>query len=242
MKPAKHQFTILKQICEHIPAYLVPKLARKHGVAGNARSFSPWSHIVALLHTQLSHALSLNDVCDTLRNHEAQLGTLRNATSPKTKWVLSRQPDSKCRQGRGTLLSMLSHIQKTHPKFGLGHQYSGLPRRFKRAVHAMDSTTIQLVMNCLSWAKHRRRKAAAKCHLQLNLQTFLPTVALVKAANSHDSTEAKELCANLRDGEIVVFDKAYIYFPHLHTLDERGVFWVTRAKSNMRYSLVEQRP
>ena len=28
MKPAKHEYTILKQICQHIPAHLVPKLAR----------------------------------------------------------------------------------------------------------------------------------------------------------------------------------------------------------------------
>jgi len=86
MKPVRHQFTILKQICELIPASLVPKLALKHGVVGKARSFSPWSHIVALLHTQLAHALSLNDACDALRNHEAQLeaqlDTLRKASPP----------------------------------------------------------------------------------------------------------------------------------------------------------------
>jgi hypothetical protein len=242
MKPAKHQFTILKQICHLIPAYLVPKLARKHGVDLKARSFSPWSHVVALLHTQLSHALSLNDVCDTLRNHEAQLGTVRKATPPSRNGFSHANRTRNADMAEDLFWSVLSHIQKTHPKFGIGHRYSGLPRRFKRTIYAMDSTTIQLVMNCLSWAKHRRRKAAAKCHLQLNLQTFLPTVALVKAANSHDSTEAKELCANLRDGEIVVFDKAYIDFPHLHTLDKRGVFWVTRSKSNIRYSLVNQRP
>jgi len=32
MKPAKHQYTILKQICQHIPAHLVPKLARSFEV------------------------------------------------------------------------------------------------------------------------------------------------------------------------------------------------------------------
>ena len=32
MKPAKHKFTLLKQVIENIPAYAVAKLARKHGV------------------------------------------------------------------------------------------------------------------------------------------------------------------------------------------------------------------
>jgi hypothetical protein len=92
----------------------------------------------------------------------------------------------------------------------------------------------------MDWAKHRRRKAAAKCHMRLDLQTFLPRFALVKAANTHDSTEAAELCAEIRDGEIVVFDKAYVDFAHLHALSGRGVFWVTRAKDNMAYEIVGQ--
>jgi len=135
---------------------------------------------------------------------------------------------------------VLSHIRKFHPEFGFKHGYSGLPQRFKRTIHAIDSTTIQLVVNSISWAKHRRRKAAAKCHMGLNLQTFLPEIAIVKAANTHDSTEAIELCSALKDGEIAVMDKAYVDFKHLSLLDNRGVFWVTRAKTNMDYKVVGQ--
>jgi len=58
--------------------------------------------------------------------------------------------------------------------------------------------------------------------MRLDLQTFLPRFALVKAARTHDSTEAVELCAGIHDGEIVVFDKAYIDFAHLYTLSGRG--------------------
>lgn len=39
MKPAK--FTLLKQVVENIPAYLVSKLARMHGVTEKSRTFSP---------------------------------------------------------------------------------------------------------------------------------------------------------------------------------------------------------
>jgi hypothetical protein len=134
----------------------------------------------------------------------------------------------------------LEHLQKQAPEFGMGRRYKGMPRRFKRTVHAVDSTTINLVANCMDWAKHRRRKAAAKCHMRLDLQTFLPRFALVKAADTHDSTEAVELCADIRAGEIVVFDKAYVHFQHLYGLTERTVFWVTRAKSNMQYESVGQ--
>ena len=73
-----------------------------------------------------------------------------------------------------------------------------------------------------------------------DLQTFLPRFALVKAANTPDSTEAVELCADIEAGEIVVFDKAYVDVAHLYTLNERDVFWVARAKNNMAYDIVGQ--
>jgi IS4 transposase len=76
--------------------------------------------------------------------------------------------------------------------------------------------------------------------MQLNLQTFLPEFAIVKEASTHDSTEAYRLCLNLKSGEIAVFDKAYVDFPHLADLDKRDVFWVTRAKNNMKCRIVKQ--
>ena len=105
----------------------------------------------------------------------------------------------------------------------------------------VDSTTIPLVAHCLDWAKHRRRKAAAKCHLRLDLHSHLPRFALIDTATDNDAKRAREVCAGLRDGEIVVFDKAYVDFAHLHELHERGVWWVTRAKENMQYRVAKRR-
>ena len=240
MKPAKHQYTILKQICQYIPAHLVSKLARSFGIDKKARTFSPWSHIVAMLHVQIAHSLSLNDVADTLRNHSGVLTTIRGATPPSRNGLSHANRVRDPNMAQALFWDVLSHIQNSHPDFGIGHKYSGLPRRFRRTVYAVDSTTIQLVANCIDWAKHRRRKAAAKCHMQLNLQTFLPEFALVKEASTHDSTEAYRLCMSLKSGEIAVFDKAYVDFPHLCDLDRRGIFWVTRAKDNMKYRIVKE--
>lgn len=66
----------------------------------------------------------------------------------------------------------------------------------------VDSTTIQLIANCLDWAKHRRRKAAAKMHLRLDLRSFLPNFILVKTAGTHDSAEAPALCVGINEGEM----------------------------------------
>lgn len=74
----------------------------------------------------------------------------------------------------------------------------------------------------------------------LDAQSFLPRFAIVKSANSHDAVMARSLCSQLRDGEIVVFDKAYVDFKHLFELMQRGILWVSRAKSNMKYRIVKK--
>ena len=104
----------------------------------------------------------------------------------------------------------------------------------------MDATTIQLVASCMDWAKHRRRKAAAKCHLWLNLQCLLPSFALIDTAKHHDNKRAREFCAGLRAGESVLFDKAYVAFAHHFDLLRRGIFWVTRAKDNLQCRLADR--
>ena len=231
-RPTRSKYAILHQVCQLIPTHLVPKLAREYGVDKRARTFSPWSHVLALLYTQLAHALSLNDVCDALRNHAAKLFTIRRASAPSRNALSYANRNRDAAMAERLFWETLEHLGRLCPKFG-GRTYKGVPRRFKRTIRAVDSSTIKLVANCVDWARHRRRKAAAKLHLQLDLQSFLPSFAVVDTARRSDSSHAREVCANLEEGEIVVFDKAYVDFGHLFDLDQRGVFWVTRAKTNM---------
>ena len=113
-------------------------------------------------------------------------------------------------------------------------------RRFKRAIHAVDSSTIKLIMSCFSWAQHRRRKAAAKLHLRLDLQSFLPGYAIVDKAKGHDNQKAWELCSGLKAGEIVIFDMAYVAFAHLWELLRRKVWWVSRVRENQQFRIVKK--
>jgi len=59
---------------------------------------------------------------------------------------------------------------------------------------------------------------------QVHPGTFLPNFILVESAGNYDAIEAAEDCAGRHTGEIVVFDKAYIDFRHLHALNQRGIF------------------
>ncbi len=136
--------------------------------------------------------------------------------------------------------AVFEHLGNLSPRFVSGKAGKRFARKFKRAIHVVDSTTIQLIASCMDWARHRRRKAAAKCHLRLDLQSFLPRFAIVDTARHNDAKRARELCAGIKAGEIVIFDKAYVDFAHLADLCVRRVFWVTRAKDNLRFKVVRR--
>ncbi len=93
-----------------------------------------------------------------------------------------------------------------------------------RMIRVANSTTIELIASCMSWAKHRRRKAAVKCHLRLDLQSLLPRFAIVDTARDNDNGRAREVCAGIRSAEIVLFDRAHVDFAYLFGLLIRGVF------------------
>lgn len=239
IKPTRSQFNILRQICNLIPEHTVSKIAHQTGVAEQARTFSPWSHVVDLLFAQLSHSIGLNDLCDSLQLHSGPLSTIRGATPPSRNGLSHANRERSPEMAEQLFWSVLEHLKTQSPGFAGGAR-RGPAFRFKMPIHIIDATVLQLVAHCLDWAKHRRRKAALKTHLRLNLQSLLPGLVIVDTAAEHDNARARELCADLKSGEIALFDKGYLDYCHLRDLDERGVFWVTRARDNMDYTVVQK--
>jgi IS4 transposase len=238
--PAGSKLNLLRQICNFIPEFQVGKLARETGVDKRVRTFSAWSHVVSLLFAQLTHSIGLNDVCDALGLHSGPLSSIRGATPP-TRNNLSHANKVRCADMAEKLFwSVFEHLGNLSPRFISGRAGKRFARKFKRAIHVVDSTTIPLIASCMDWARHRRRKAAAKCHLRLDLQSFLPRFAIVDTARHNDAKRAREVCAAIKAGEIVIFDKAYVDFAHLADLCMRLVFWVTRAKDNLRFKVVRR--
>ena len=238
--PAGSKLNLLRQICNLIPGFLVSTLARETGVDKKVRTFSAWSHVLSLLFAQLTHSIGLNDVCDALGLHSGPLSSLRGATAPTRNNLSHANKVRSADMAEKLFWAVFEHLRNLSPSFVSGRAGKRFARKFKRAIHLVDSTTIPLIASCMDWARHRRRKAAAKCHLRLDLQSFLPRFAIVDTARHNDAKRARELCAAIKTGEIVIFDKAYVDFAHLAELCMRMVFWVTRAKDNLRFKVVRR--
>ena len=238
-KPAKKSpYTVLNQICNLIPPLLVPNLARQHGVDRKSRTFSPWSHVVSLMFAHLSHAFGLNDVCDAMGEHAGKVWRIREATPPRRNTFSHANARRDSAMAEALYWKMRAVCSGLSETFVRGGRREGFLRRLKKPVFAMDSTTIALVANCMPWAKHRRKKAAVKCHLSLNLQNHLPQAICVEEARHHDNRQARFLCNPLQDGSIMVADKAYSDFRHFRELTAKGVVWVVRVRRDTAFRVV----
>jgi len=240
INPAKSKLSILNQICKIVPGHLAIKTARELNIEDKARTFDFWSHLVTMVFAQLSHAWSLNDVCDTLSMNEGSLREIRGAKVPSRNGLSHANRIRDAAFAEKMYWQVQEHLEQAHAGFGW-HKVRNYAHRFKRPINLVDASTIPLVANCMGWAKHRRRKAAAKCHLRLDLESFLPRFVVIDTAAEHEATRARELCLDLEGGEIAVFDKGYLDLEHLFQLTQREVFWVTRAKENLAYELLESK-
>ena len=178
--PTASNFTVLRQLCNYIPPHLVPKLARETGVDEKTRTFDEWSHIVSLCYAQVTHSIGLNDVCDALQLNSGPLSALRGATPPTRNNLSHANKVRDAVMAEKLFWAVYAYLGDLSPKFVSGKSAKRFARRFKRTIHLVDSTTIELIASCMDWAKHRRRKAAAKCHLRLDLQSFLPRFAIIR--------------------------------------------------------------
>jgi hypothetical protein len=216
---------------------LVPKLARRFGVEAKARTFSPFSHVVALLFAQLSHALSLNDICDSLQMMVTPLRALRGATPPSRNALSHANKTRDCAMGEALFWEVLGHLQHSFPAFHHGANPCQAPR-FRRSIHVIDATVVELIASCVDWANHNRRKAAIKCHMRLALRSLLPSFAFIDSAREHDVQHVRRLCNNLQRGEVVLCDKGYHLMAHFYELTQRGVYFVSRARENVCFKVV----
>jgi hypothetical protein len=107
-------------------------------------------------------------------------------------------------------------------------------------VYALDSTTIDLCMSVFPWAHFRSTKSAVKMHTLLDLRGNIPSFIHISNGKLHDVHALDMLLPE--PGAIYVMDRGYIDFARLHTLQQAGAFFVTRAKSNLSSHRVYSAP
>src|SRR5690606_25673625 len=110
----------------------------------------------------------------------------------------------------------------------------------QQSVYALDSTTIDLCLSLFPWARFQRTKAAVKLHTLLDLRGSIPSFIHISDGKLHDVNVLDLLLPEA--GAFYVMDRGYHDFERLYVLHQAGSFFVTRARSNMKFSRLHARP
>ena len=138
--PTRSKLSVFRQLCNLIPTHLVSQLARDTGAQEKSRSFSPWSHLVSLLLAQFTHAIGLNDVCDSLRLHSGPLSAIRGATPPSRNNLSHANKVRPAALAEQLFWKTLEHLQNLSPAFAAGRAGKRLAHRFRTAIHVAPAS------------------------------------------------------------------------------------------------------
>ncbi len=223
-----HHNTVFSQILKLVPRHEFESLARAHHRGRAFRSASRWSQFVAMSLAQLAGRCSLRDIVDNLGAQAHRLYHLGSAKVSRSN--LARINDDKPYALYEALFGKLLHrCQAQAP----GHGF-----RFHNRLYSLDASTIDVCLSLFPWAKFRSTKGAVKLHVGLNHAGHLPEFVAISDGKTSDIEHGRTLA--FPAGSVVVMDRGYTDYSWYNQLNEKGIFFVTRLKSNARYRVVER--
>jgi hypothetical protein len=203
-----------------------------HNAEHAAKGFSCWDQFTSMMFCQMGGANSLREICGGLATAMGKLVHMGMKEAPRRS-TLSYANEHRPWQVYETMFySVLSRCQALaatkQRKF-----------RFKNPLRSLDASVIDLCLSVFDWARFRRTKGAIKLHLLLDHQGCLPCWALVTEGKQHEVKVAQRL--SFAPGTIVAMDRGYNDYALFSAWTDAGVFFVTRAKDNAVYEVVEER-
>ncbi len=225
-----HCNTIFSQILKLVPRHEFETLANIHHSGRSFRTASRWSQFVTMVMGQLAGRSSLRDIVDNISVQVHRLYHLGSAQLSRSN--LSRINEDKPYTLYEALFGrLLSRCQGMTPR----HNF-----RFKNPLYSLDASTIDLCLSVFPWATFRTTKGAIKLHVGLNHEGYLPEFVTVTEGKRHDVTIGRTL--KFPSGSIVAIDRGYNDYAWYNELTKKGIFFVTRLKSNAKTRVVERRP
>lgn len=226
--------TVFAQIMSLIPRRQFNNCVARYNGDYRIRNFSCYNQFLVMSMAQYANKNSLRDIEASLTaiSHKLYHSGISYAVPRNTLAKANELRDWHIYADLGQVL-----INKVRPL------YSDDPFRLDldNAVYAFDSSTISLCLKLCPWAKFRKTKAGIKMHTQLDLRGNIPVFIHLTDASVHDVRALDELCVEM--GAIYLLDKGYVdFFRLFNRIHKNGAFFVTRAKDNMQYEVIQSRP
>lgn len=223
--------SVMNQLLQIFPRDEFQVEVNKTHAERHARGFASWDQFVAMLFCQLADAQSLREI----------EGGLASCGGRLEQWGIIKPPDhSTLAYANGhrpwKLYENVFYRTLERCRSELGHKTRF---RFKNPLLSLDSSVITLCSEMFPWASWSRQKGAVKLHLTLNHAGYLPEALVITTGRYSELTIARR--QQYAKGTILVMDRGFLDFRWFHQLEQNGVYFVTRTKTDTRYEVVEHR-
>jgi hypothetical protein len=224
---------IFSQIMVFMPLQTFRRCVGKYRGNFKIKTFSCLDQFLCMAFAQITYRESLRDIEVCLRSQNNKLyhmgirgnvcrSTLADANEKRDWRIYAELAHSLITTAR-TLYSKDTFIEE-----------------LDETIYALDSTTIDLCLSVFPWATFRKTKGAIKLHTLLDLRGNIPTFIYISDGKLHD-VNALDLMP-LEAGAFYVMDRGYVDFKRLHYFTEIAAFFVTRAKTNIKFRRVYSHP
>ena len=224
--------TVFHTLTKILPRHEIDRLDRKYGQCDRRRKTSRYVQFIVLLMAQILGLKSLREIEQAQKSKQKRLYHL-GVKSPVSRSALSRMNDERSADFfKDVFQQMLKSCQALAP----GSQFK-LPG--VNSLILMDATTIQLCLDVFPWATYTQTKGAIKLHFGLNDNGYLPEFMVATTGKVHEINVAKSLA--YQPGSMICMDCGYTDYDWCEELTRKGVYFVTRLKSNAVYDEIRRR-
>ncbi|MGB1000396.1 MAG: IS4 family transposase, partial [Flavobacteriales bacterium] len=229
MHKGKYVFT---QVLSLFNRYKFNKCVARYNGNKGVRNFSCWDQFVQMVFGQITARNGLRDICTCLNAHSEKLYHLgiQHLVHFSTLSRSNEQRDWRIFADYGYYLILL-----VKPLYGDESVDGKLSDELK--IFALDSTTISTSIKLCSWAYGKYSKGAVKVHTLLNLKGSIPEFILITDGKCHDVNALDKI--TFEQFAFYVMDKAYVDFKRLYQLEMTNVFFVLRAKRNIKFRVTK---
>jgi len=223
--------SLFSQITKLIPKSIFSEIISKHNSDKYSKGIDSWTHLISMLFCHLGHANSVRDISNGLRSITGNIVHLGCTKAP------SKSSVSYINENRGyKIFQELYYALAGHLKMQTKFSRQALAR-IKRKIYLLDASVISLSLSLYDWAQFRTRKGAIKLHLLLDYDGCLPAFADLTDGKTHEINIAREI--QFPPKSVLVFDMGYYDFSWWYKLDSMDIWFVTRAKDNLDYEIIE---
>jgi IS4 transposase len=217
---------VFAQVMEFVPLSVFRRCVAKYQGNRKVRTFTCLDQFLCMAFAQITYRESLRDIEACLRSQSNKLYHMgiRGTVSRSTLADANEQRDWRIyAELAHTLIATARSLYSTEPFI----------EELDETVYALGSTTIDLCLSLFPWATFRKRKGAVKLHTLLDLRGNIPTFTYISDGKLHDVNVLDIL--PLEPGAFYVMDRGYVDFERLYAITQAAAFFVTRAKSNLKF-------